>query len=73
MQGVLQADQYDARKRAEVAKAMHGEVLRTDFLFIFPRVLKWLRWIEPLVSRLPLGGQYLVLGRKPGAPKPELQ
>ena len=28
--GVLQADQYDAGKKADVAKAMHGEVLHTD-------------------------------------------
>jgi YceI-like domain len=28
--GVLLAEQYDAGKRAEVAKAMHGEVLHTD-------------------------------------------
>lgn len=28
--GVLQADQYDSSKRADVAKAMHGEVLHTD-------------------------------------------
>lgn len=41
------------------------EVLRTDFLFIFPRALKWLRRIEPLVSRLPLGAQFQVLCRKP--------
>jgi SAM-dependent methyltransferase len=41
------------------------EILRTDFLFIFPRVLKWLRWIEPLTSRLPLGAQYQILCRKP--------
>ncbi len=41
------------------------EVLRTDFLFIFPRALSSLRWIEPFVSRLPLGGQYQILCRKP--------
>jgi len=41
------------------------EVLRTDFLFIFPRILHWCRWIEPLCSRLPLGTQYQVLSRKP--------
>jgi SAM-dependent methyltransferase len=41
------------------------EVLRTDFLFLFPAMLRALRWIEPLASALPLGGQYLVLGRKP--------
>ena len=40
------------------------EVMRTDFLFIFPRVLRSLRSIEPLVSRLPLGAQYQVLCRK---------
>jgi trans-aconitate methyltransferase len=37
------------------------EVLRTDFLFIFPRMLSSLRGLEPLVSRLPLGAQYQVL------------
>lgn len=41
------------------------QVLRTDFLFVFPSLLKFLRWIEPLVSRVPLGGQYQVLCRKP--------
>jgi len=41
------------------------EVLSIDFLFIFPRALRLLRGIEPLVSRLPLGGQYQVLCRKP--------
>ncbi|HKS27251.1 MAG TPA: methyltransferase domain-containing protein [Pyrinomonadaceae bacterium] len=40
------------------------EILRTDFLFIFPRMLRALRFIEPHVSRLPLGTQYQVLCRK---------
>jgi SAM-dependent methyltransferase len=40
------------------------EVIQTDFLFIFPRMLRWLRGIEPLVARLPLGTQYQVLCRK---------
>jgi len=40
------------------------EILRKDFLFIFPRVLKYFRIIEPLVSKLPLGGQYQILCRK---------
>jgi len=40
-------------------------VLRTDSLFLFPKLLKSLRWIEPLLSRMPLGGQYQVLCRKP--------
>lgn len=41
------------------------EVLRTDTLFYFPRQLAFLRGLEPYLSRLPLGGQYLVLCRKP--------
>jgi hypothetical protein len=41
------------------------EVLRTDFLFIFPRALRFMRWVEPHVSRLPIGAQYMVLCRRP--------
>ena len=41
------------------------EVVRTDFLFIFPRVLRRLRGIEPHISRWPIGAQYQVLCRKP--------
>jgi SAM-dependent methyltransferase len=40
------------------------EILQMDFLFIFPKMLRWFRWIEPLVSRLPLGAQYQILCRK---------
>jgi len=39
-------------------------VLRTDFHFIFPRILKALRPVERLASRLPLGAQYHVLCQK---------
>jgi trans-aconitate methyltransferase len=48
-----------------IVKKCGFEVLRTDFLFIFPKALRFLRWIEPSLSRLPLGGQYQVLCRKP--------
>jgi SAM-dependent methyltransferase len=40
------------------------EILRIDFLFVFPRVLRWLRFLEPFVSKLPLGAQYQILCRK---------
>lgn len=40
------------------------EVLRADFLFIFPRPLRIFRPMEPYVSKLPLGSQYQVLCRK---------
>lgn len=41
------------------------EVLRRDAWFLFPRCMAWLRPAEHLVHRLPLGGQYLLLARKP--------
>ncbi len=45
-------------------RATGFEVVRTDFLFIFPRFLRWLRWGEPHLAKLPLGAQYQVLCRK---------
>jgi SAM-dependent methyltransferase len=50
----------------KLAKAAGFDVLFTRFLFYFPKSLKWLRWIEPAMDRVPLGGQYVVLCRKPG-------
>ncbi len=41
-------------------------VVRIDFRFYFPHALRALRWMEPALSRLPLGGQYQVLARAPG-------
>ncbi len=46
------------------------EVVRTDFLFVFPRTMAWFRGLETLLARWPLGAQYLVLVRKPRAPSP---
>ena len=40
-------------------------VLRTDFVFLFPRFLKIFRPIEKFISGLPFGAQYQVLCRKP--------
>jgi ubiquinone/menaquinone biosynthesis C-methylase UbiE len=40
----------------------------TEFLFIFPRPLKFLRGLEPPLARYPLGAQYVVLARKPHSP-----
>jgi len=42
-------------------------VLRTDFLFIFPKMLGFLRGLEPQLSRFPFGAQYQLLCRKPVA------
>jgi SAM-dependent methyltransferase len=39
-------------------------VLRTDFLFFFPRVLSALRPLEARLACVPAGAQYLILCRK---------
>lgn len=39
-------------------------ILSTDFQFIFPKFLSWLRPLEKIFAPLPLGAQYLVLARK---------
>ena len=36
-------------------------IVASDFLFYFPRSLSVLRFIEPALCKLPLGGQYLTL------------
>ena len=41
------------------------EIIVVDFLFVFPRQLSALRFIEPWICRAPLGAQYLVLGMNP--------
>ena len=41
------------------------EIVRADSLFYFPRMLGWLRRLEPGLAWLPLGAQYQVLCRKP--------
>jgi SAM-dependent methyltransferase len=43
------------------------DVLRTDFLFIFPKVLGFLRTLEPSLYSFPFGAQYQLLCRKPVA------
>jgi len=40
------------------------EILRTDFLFVFPRILSWMRRFEPWLIPYPLGAQYHILCRK---------
>ncbi len=50
--------------KKEELQAGGFEIVRSDFLFIFPGALRWLRGLESLLSNIPLGAQYLVLGRK---------
>jgi SAM-dependent methyltransferase len=54
-------------KEAKKLLASNGfVVLHSSSYFYFPRWLKWLRGLEPTLSHLPLGAQYLVLARKCG-------
>ena len=39
-------------------------ILKTDYVFYFPRLLSLLRKFEPFIHWLPFGGQYLVLCQK---------
>jgi len=36
------------------------QLLRLDYLFVFPNLLHRFRWIEPFVSKAPFGAQYQV-------------
>ena len=40
------------------------EILQTDFRFYFPRSLSYLRILEKLIVKIPLGAQYQILARK---------
>ena len=42
-------------------RAAGFEILRTDFAFVFPRILSILRPLERLARHLPIGAQYQVL------------
>lgn len=62
-------DQDAVRVKPHRARRMLREggfsIVQTTYLFVFPRLLGILRGVEPALSRLPLGAQYLVLARKP--------
>ena len=49
---------------AELLQQAGFQILRTDSLFFFPRVLKALRFSEPFLGWTRLGAQYLVLGQR---------
>jgi SAM-dependent methyltransferase len=59
------AKPLSAPQSRRLLRAGRFNILRTDFLFIFPRALRWFRFIEPAAFRLPLGAQYQVLCSKP--------
>jgi trans-aconitate methyltransferase len=58
------AQMLRARAARGLLRTAGFEILRTDFLFIFPRALKLFRPLEHLATKLPLGAQYQILARK---------
>jgi SAM-dependent methyltransferase len=50
-----------ARQARALARAAGFRVLRTDFLFVFPRALRALRPLEDRLRPVPVGAQYQVL------------
>ncbi len=42
----------------------HFKIINESYLFIFPKFMRFFRKFEPLLSEFPIGGQYLILGKK---------
>jgi SAM-dependent methyltransferase len=58
------ADPISHRRASRLLEQAGFEIVRLDFLFVFPRFLKALRILEAPLSPLPLGAQYMVLARR---------
>lgn len=59
------ADLLSPPTSRRLLRAQGFSVERTDHLFILPGGIDAVRRLERMVSRLPLGGQYQVLARRP--------
>jgi SAM-dependent methyltransferase len=44
--------------------ASEFSIIRTDYLFFFPRYFRWVQPLEKWLIKVPLGAQYQVLARK---------
>ena len=52
------------RRTNRLLRAGRFEIITTHFAFYFPRPLASLRFLETFLTKIPLGAQYLLLGRK---------
>jgi len=59
------AELLSVRSASSLLSSAGFTILQCRFLFIFPKMLKHLRFIEPSLSALPIGAQYQVLCRRP--------
>jgi SAM-dependent methyltransferase len=53
-----------AARACDLLRSGGFHILHMEYAFIFPHLLRWLRPLERRLSKLPIGGQYLVLCRK---------
>lgn len=58
------AKTLSARHARTLLRGAGFDIMTTDFLFLFPRPLALLRPLEPALTRVPAGAQYMVLCRK---------
>lgn len=63
--GQRQAITLTAPAARRLLRGVGFDIVHTTSAFYFTGALRWCRPIEPLLSSLPLGGQYMVLARKP--------
>ena len=49
------------REASRLLRTVGFSIVSRDFLFIFPRMMKRLRFLEPPLSMFPLGAQYQIL------------
>jgi len=40
------------------------KIVNISYMFVFPKIMRMFRCVEPFISSIPFGGQYLVLGIK---------
>jgi ABC-type transport system substrate-binding protein len=59
--------EYNPSQAKRLLREAGFAIVRTDFLFYLPRALRALRPLESALQRLPLGGQFQVLCRKPAS------
>jgi SAM-dependent methyltransferase len=59
-----EAVMLSARQAASLCRSAGLQPLSIHYCFIFPRVMRFLRFLEPRLARLPLGAQYQVLACK---------
>jgi hypothetical protein len=53
-----------ASEARQLLRTAGFSILSTRFLFVFPRMLSWMRGFEALLSPIPLGGQYVILAQR---------